>query len=531
MKFFNVLLGLTVFFITVGNAYCQDDKREQYVQRTLSLRAAEDYVGAIAVLDSFLMDHPEEVSLLLLRGDLCLQGANFKEAVNTYSRLIPLEFEPITARINLSYALFMDHKPKKALEMAKAAWEIDQNHKSATVNYFNAMLWNVQTKNAKEFLEANISKLTAADKLVLSARLYTSSGDFKRGLGYYEELVNLEASKHYVKEYGDVLMAKSQVKKSDDLYKANTSILSESDMAAHHQKVKELYKLRSGAQLSFFKDVGGNVRWDYALWSDIVKKSFLEGKVSTGKSVYTAFDANKTTSAYIHLNLKERYSSTLSGNTEVHLQEIRPLEGDKFVGVTGSKMFTYQPNDRRMLGLGYTREILSFTASIINQNIRNNSLGYVTHIMLDGKTGLFSQGNMGKLTDSNEKFQFFGSFYHVFNAEPLVKTGINYSTLHFTNQEITEYFSPDKYKNLELFADLNLKQLPIKHLQIAMQGAAGMQKIEDRKIEKALRFQTELGYQVKDMTIGLKYQSSNVASSTGVGYKFNWLTFNFTYKW
>ncbi|MCU0386176.1 MAG: hypothetical protein MUE38_09115, partial [Flavihumibacter sp.] len=61
--------------------------------------------------------------------------------------------------------------------------------------------------------------------------------------------------------------------------------------------------------------------------------------------------------------------------------------------------------------------------------------------------------------------------------------------------------------------------------------AAGVQQIEKFNWEPALRLQTELGFRHNHFEAALKYQTSNVASTIGTGYKFNWLTFRVVYKW
>jgi hypothetical protein len=58
-----------------------------------------------------------------------------------------------------------------------------------------------------------------------------------------------------------------------------------------------------------------------------------------------------------------------------------------------------------------------------------------------------------------------------------------------------------------------------------------MQKIEQQKWDPAFRFQTELGLRLNRFETALKYQTSNIASTTGTGYKFNWFTARVAWRW
>ena len=93
-----------------------------------------------------------------------------------------------------------------------------------------------------------------------------------------------------------------------------------------------------------------------------------------------------------------------------------------------------------MYGLFVNTDILNYTSSILRQNIRSYSLGYMTHIMFDGENGVYSQGSISTISDGNRKYDFFGSLYHLFSTKPLFKMGINISALHFTDDKVTTYF-------------------------------------------------------------------------------------------
>lgn len=427
--------------------------REQYIQKANQYRKEENYAAAIVQLDSILADNPGDAGILLFKGDLKLQSNLFSEAVETYKRLLPLNFEATITRINLSYALFMNHQPAKALQFAKLAWEKDSSNPNAIVNYFNAMLWNIKTKDAGDFLKQQQHLLTQAQVLVLKARLYTTSGDFNNGLHFYDSLVKAYPNKFYAQEYAEVLLGKKEIQQSSGIVKSHDTLFSANEYKVLQQKLKAAQLQNAGTEFVYFKDVAKNVRIENSLWWQQRDGKKYRFRVSAGMSKFTSAQDEITYAQFGHVGITERWNKKWSGQTDVHLQLIQPTGGKSFSGLTGKQTVQYQPNDRRMFGLTYSTDILNFTASLLGKNIRSNSLGYVTHILITGKTGFYSQGSWAVLNDKNQYQQFFGSLYHLFRTEPTLKAGVNFSAVHYKDNTIKTYFSPNKYFSTETFVD------------------------------------------------------------------------------
>jgi tetratricopeptide (TPR) repeat protein len=525
---------LVLALLTTANVFAQNqtltpEKREGFIQQAAKLRADGNYFAAANVLDSILLNKPDDAPILLFKGDLLLQSNKFSDAVKIYSRLIPLNYEPTIARINLSYALFMAHKPAKALNEAKNAWEGNKEFKNAIVNYFNAMLWNTKTKPAGVFLAEQRSKINESDNLVLNARLNSTAGNYKAGLGFYDSLSRAFPDKNYVKEYAEVLMSKGLVSKAQQVILKNKGLYSDKEFNDFEIKIKESQKRVASSVFSLFNDIGGNKRFsnDYHFMQSDSKK-YPVG-LSAGYSNLSSTQGNSINTKFFHAQLKENWGIALKGETDLHILQITPINTTSFGGYTAKQSIKYQPHDRRMLTLFYSKDILNFTPELYQQNINTNNLGYITHIMVSAKTGVYSQGSRGFFSDKNIKNEVFASLYHLISFFPVFKTGLNFSYLTFKEKTLA-YFSPDSYSNTELFLDLS-GTAPIKFpLKYAVQGGFGLQKIEDRPAEPAMRFQAEMGTNFKSFGTSLKYQTSNVASGTGSGYKFNWLTLTLSYR-
>jgi tetratricopeptide (TPR) repeat protein len=506
-------------------------QREQLIQKAAQYRKDENYEAAIQQLDTILKFNPADAGILLFKGDLQLQSKLYKNAVTTYRLLLPLNYEKTITQINLSYALFMSHQPAKALSFAKNAWQENKTNTNAIVNHFNALLWNIKTKEAAGFLQDNQQLLSAAQVLVLKARLYTTSGDYKNGLNYYDSLVTSYPDKYYVQEYAEVLLGKKEIAQSTTIVKSNDSLFSANEYKAFQQKIEAAQLQNAGTEFNYFKDVAKNIRIENSVWWQQREGRTYRFRLSAGASTITSAQNEKTNAQFANVTINERWNKAWSGETNLHLQLIQPSVGKGFTGLTGKQTVQYQPNDRRMFGVFYSADILNFTASLLEKNIRSNNAGYVTHIMLSGKTGFYSQGSAGVLTDKNQRYQFFGSVYHLFRTEPTLKAGINFSALHFKDSSIKTYFSPNRYLSTEAFADYSTALPNLSKFYLQLQAAAGLQKIENQKWEPAFRFQTELGVRLKHFETALKYQTSNVASAAGTGYKFNWFTMRLIWKW
>lgn len=507
------------------------EAREALISEANRHRAAEQYDAAVGKLNIILSANSSDAPILLFKGDLLLQGKHYREAAETYTKLLPLKYETTIATINLSYALFMNHKPAKALQFARAAWEGNKRHPQAVVNYFNALLWNIKTREAGRFLEQQDSLLTSAQQLVLKARLYTTSGNYEAGLKYYDSLVKTYPDKYYVQEYAEVLLGKKDMENSANTMKSSKMLFSENEFRNYEQKLKASRQQNAGTEMNYFTDIAGNVRIENSVWWQQSEQKKYRFRLSAGHSSITSADGGKTTTQFGHVTIAERWSKAWTGETDLHLQVINAAGSNNFSAVTGQQLVKYQPNDRRMIGVFYSTDILNFTAGLLGNNIRSNNAGYITHLMLNGKNGFYSQGSMGMLSDKNKRLLFFGSLYHLFRTEPTVKTGVNFSALHFSDSSIKNYFSPNRYLSTEVFADYSTALPLLSKFYLQAQAAAGIQQIEKQNWDPAYRFQAEIGFRLKQLEGALKYQTSNVAAGNGTGYQFNWFTFRMLWKW
>jgi tetratricopeptide (TPR) repeat protein len=504
--------------------------REEFIQKALKFREEEKVLDAIESLHQILSKNPSDAQVLLFMGDLYLQAKKFGDAVKVYETLIPLNYESTISKINMSYALFMNRKPAKALKAAHDAWYNDSLNSNAIVNHFNAMLWNIKTKEAEKFLNGNTDKLDLDKILVMKARLLTTSGKYLKGIVFYDSLVHVKEDPNYVMEYLEVLIGKKLYQDANAKIIKYTPILSESQKINIQEKLNGSKHHSAGIKLGAFSDVAQNVRYEQSVFWASGSQSPLQVEASVGTYEVSARNGEKTNNKNGALGVSYKFSPTLESKIGVHFQNIAPESMSSFNAVTSNAAITYNPTDRRMYGLTYNSDVLNFTAELLTKRILSNNIGYVTHIMFDGKTGFFSQGNYGMLNDGNSRMLFFGSFYRLLRTEPTLKTGLNFSRVGFADAQTTLYFAPSNFMSTEVFFDYISPVPHLSKLSLKIQLAAGIQKINDLPWDPSYRSQAELNYKFSGFEMGLMGQMSNVAAASGTGYRFQYFTLNLKRK-
>lgn len=524
---------LTLLLTLLNKSYSQEiqkltaQQREDFIQKANNKRALNQYIEASIFLDSILMHQSNDAPILLYKGDLMLQANLFSKAAKVYLQLIPLNYETTITKINLSYALFMSHKPKQALKYAKNAWENNKTNTNAIINFFNAQLWNINTTSAKAFLKEQQHNLTNNQVHILLARLYTTKGNFTEGLKFYDSATKANDSKFYIQEYVDVLIGKKEYLKAQQIIEANKTKFQVNELNTLLQKLNAKKNQFAGTEISYFTDIANNIRFENKYWWQQGDGNKYQLKMALGFGSIQSNKINKSSTQFAQIQINENWSSTLKGETNFDFHKITTDNQNNFNVFTAQQLIKYQPNDRRMIGLFVKRELLNFTSSLLNQGITSTSYGYITHLILKDKIGFYSEGSHSSISDKNKKLQVFGSLYTLLRTEPTIKTGINFTALHFSDSSIKNYFSPNQYLHSELFVDFSTPLPQTNNYFLQLQIASGFQKIENKKWENASRLQAEIGYRKKRIETTLKFQTSNVSSNNGTGYSFYWYTWNF----
>jgi hypothetical protein len=390
------------------------------------------------------------------------------------------------------------------------------------------MLWNIKTNDATKFLNTQQSLLDRDQVLVMTARLYSNKGHYKKGLNYYETLVDSFPNKHYVREYTEVLLSKQELERATKVLNSARNLFTQDEYQNQLNSIKLFRKDIVGSSLSLYKDIAGNIGISNDYWWQYRKFSKTKLEMRAGWSLLRSKEKDQTTKKYVGFRLNNKLDISLKSQSEIQLQQISFNRDRQYLVLTGQQSFSYQPHDRLNVGLFFKSDILNYTASLLSKNIRSNAFGYRMHFMFSSKSGFYSQGDLGNLSDGNRRAQFFGSLYHLLNRTPLIKTGVNISALSYRNNQITEYFSASRFRSAELFVEYQSNKLGVQGLSLSAQAAMGTQQIEFSNWDPTFRFQAKLSYQHNGINASFQYQTSNVASTHGTGYRFDKLSFSLT---
>ncbi len=480
-------------------------------------------------MDSIVAKNPSDKEMLMLQSDVLLQNKSFCDAIGVLEKLNDFDFQNTLVKINWSYALFMNHKPKKALEKAKEAYNQSPEKSSAIVNVINAHLWNSKTKEARQILEKNASYLSPSEISILKARILSTSGDFREAAIVYDSIAQHSDNSYYVQEAAEVLLSKNFHPKVDSILVQRGELLTHAQSKTINDKIRNSSIHQLGVQQELFHDIGGNNNQKTELFYQQGGRSALRLGVALRHENYSDNWDNEITINRVIPSLQWRISPSWKSDTRLELFQLNTTESNS-IDFMGSQYFNFQANDRRMFSFGYQREVLNYTSEILEKNITSDRLGYKTHWLLTAHTGIFSEGGYAFLSDGNQQTKVFASVYQLLRNFPDLKLGVNGSYLHYTENEGFLYFAPNQFLSTELFAEVRWLNPNWSNFVANLQAAYGVQKIEEHSWEPAYRLDLEAGFRLKHFDLLARYQTSNVASSTGAGYQFDGFTFQLIYK-
>ncbi len=506
------------------------EKKYTLLEEASELRNKENYDQALAKLDYILLQHPDDQDVWMLKSDVLLQKKDFGEASKTLEKLDKMNFKNTQVKINWSYALFMSHRPKKALYMAQKAFEQAPKEKSALINFINAQLWNADTDQATKLLHQHRSLLETSDIEILEARIASTSGDFQKASGLYAALAQSTDNPHYVKEAIELLQSKGYFEESQRIIEAQTELLSPNHKASLVAQKRSQNQHKVGIKQDFFQDIGENQQLKTRIFVQQGGTKRLRLGMALASEKYSE-PISTLKAQRIQLLGNWKINAVLRSESQLEGLQLKGINTEDDIHIVGLQTLVYQPNDRQMLAWSYEYSLLNFTSSILENQIGVHTLGLKNHSMWSAQWGVYSQASYAFFSDQNQQAKIFASVYHLFRNHPTLKLGWNNSYLHYSQQEGFSYFSPHVFLSSELFAELGWKNPNWKHFFLNAQAAYGLQRIEKQNWESAYRFDIEIGWELKHFDLSTRYQTSNIASANGTGYQYDGLSFQLAYKW
>ncbi len=524
-----------------GNANALTSKRYIRMGFAYQKQQQQQYNEAEDLLLENLNDFPTDKETLLNLANLYTITKEAAKAVEAYKQTATTYNDSIVALIGMALAEHCIENEKEALALAEEALTMapHANDSTLTLNaierYIQALIWNRKFNDAKTGIEKSLKTYSNENKiLALRATLRMYTGNFKQSIKDYNTILandsasfdgNLGISNAYF-AYGDINKSYAAIAQTLRIFE------NQKDAVNFENKLNRQFSPSFYEQMSYSFDNGKNV-------SHTTNSAFVF-PISTKLELLLAHQYRKTENTN---SGNQATANRAEGgiNYRVHPQIVlSALAGGTFVksyskdythwtGQFSAKTKPFKLND---LELGYKREIQNYNADLINSELKINHYFLNYNLGTNFKLGWFTQYYFSTQSDNNKRNLLFTSLYYNFLQKPILKGGINYQTIAFKYQIPEQYFSPEKFSAVEVFADFtkDVNTIENKGWLYSLSAAAGYQFTESGDKQLTHRIKAELGYKASGrLALNTYFTQSNIASSTAAGY--NYTEFGIKLKW
>ncbi len=496
------------------------------------------YQEALTLLADNLIDFPNDKDTQLTMANLYLMTNELDKAQKTYESLAVTPKDSITSLLGLSLVAHKMFKEKKALEIATQAKQDVMKFKedkalylSTHERYIQALLWNQKFKVAQQATK-ELEKTYPDTPRVLS--LYAASGmytaHFKRSLDYYSTILAKDASSfdgnlgiaNAYRASGDDMMAYTYAFKTLQYYRKQPDA---------EQLIKTLKKSHTPViqdKTAFSFDNGNNE----ALNTNVK----VEVPVSARWKVAGYYDYRRTKNSVTNTDARSndfglgflyKHSGRISLESRVGVTQANGYTND-FIQVIAEISLKTKPLRLQNLDIIYRRELQNFNADLLNREIIMNNYMLNYNFGTTFNLGWFTQLIYTTQTDENTRQLLFTSLYYTIMKRPVLKAGLNYQYLSFSDQVPTIYFSPSQFNLVEVFAEVVSDAS--KPWYYSASAALGRQFVEEDPASSTFRAEAKAGHRFSDRFNAHLYgKYSNIASATAAGFEYT--EFGFRLRW
>ena len=501
----------------------------------------QKYKEAISFLNENLFDFPNDKETLLNKVNIYLQTKETENAKEIYKQLATNPKDSLLALNGLSLVSHIAEKDKDALEISKKAMseykKVNDSvlTKQTLERFTQALIWNRKFKEAESQITNLVSEYGEENWILsLRATLGMYRSDFKETIADYKQILkkdslsfdgNLGSTNAYFAN-GEIKKAYSGVFKTLSIFK------NQKDAKGFLKKLNKNYTPYIEEKVSYTFDNGDNKAYS--------TNTMVSLPVNTNLSFTANYQYRKTentvtnnsaTSNNFSLGLAYKLHSKITFNAKAGISSADSYSKD-YKQFLAEAFFKVQPFKLQDLEIGYKRDVQNFNADLVNEEISADNLFINYNISTNFKLGWFTQYFYTSQSDENVRNLLFTSLYYNFTSKPAFKGGVNFQYITFKNQVPTVYFSPEKFKAVEVFIDL-LKDEKItepKGVYYGLNAATGFQFIENQEKQSTYRIQAKIGYKFSDRLLANAYGTrSNIASATAAGFTFTEVGFRL--KW
>ncbi len=527
--------------VSQGNPNALVSKKYIYLGYAYQNQQAQNYDKAELLLTKNLELFGDDKDTLLNLANLYLIWNKLDSAKIMYNRLAEQPEHKIIALNGLALVEHLNGKENKALELSTEAYKsltatTDSNiTQQTTERYAQALIWNKKFKASTTLIDTlNTEHSNENWALALRATLNIYKSNFKESLKDYNTILANDSTSF------DGNLGKANVLKAlgyyDDAYTSAENTLkfydNQKDAVNFISKLDHSFAPVLESSASHTYDNGDNKAFAFsnAVEFPLSTKFKLLGNYNyrTTSNTVTDVSANSNNLS-LGLGYQLLPSITFKGTAGITAAK---AESTDYTQLLTDISFNIKSFKRQTLDIGYKRQVESFNAELLDQELVQNNYYANYNLSTNFNLGWFTQLMHTSQNDGNKRNLLFTSLYYNLLPKPALKVGVNYQHITFKEQVPTIYFSPEKFNVYEVFMNVikNEDSAKPKSWFYNLTAAYGYQFIEDDEKQSTYRFQGAFGYKFSERSLLNVYGThSNIASATAAGFTFTEVGLRF--KW
>ncbi|WP_405604373.1 tetratricopeptide repeat protein [Polaribacter sp. Asnod1-A03] len=525
-----------------GNPNALVSKKYMRLGLTNARVQTREYDVAEELLKENLKTFNNDKETLLNLANLYLISNQVEKAKNTYKTIGENPDNKLISLNGISLAYHLDSNDKTALAFSeKALKNIDQNTTETLKNQtiernIQALIWNKKYTEAETKINELLNDSEDPENWMLSLRatLNIYKSDFKKSLSDYNLILKKDSASF------DGNLGKANALKASGYY--NDAYKSAENTLNFYDNQKDASNFIKQLDLSFTPNIETNASYSYDNGDNEAYSYTANSEIPFSTKFKVLANYNHRTTSNSITDLKATTNNLLLG---VSYQLLNNLTLKSTFGVTSSNSdenkynqfitdisLNIKPFKLQNLEVGYKRDIQSFNAALLNEEIVQNNLILNYSLNTNFNLGWFTQYYYTFQSDDNARNLLFTSLYYNILSKPSLKGGLNYQNISFKLQVPETYFSPSKFNAAEIFIDLIKDENAAKNKEwfYGLTAATGFQYIEDEEKQSTYRIQGKIGYRFSERSIINIYGlQSNIASAVASG--FTYTEFGLRFKW
>ncbi|MCG1036563.1 tetratricopeptide repeat protein [Polaribacter sargassicola] len=505
-----------------------------------------EYNIAENLLKENLKTFNNDKETLLNLANLYLISNQIEKAKKTYEIIGENKENKLISLNGISLAYHLKGNEKNALNISeKALNSIDENTSETLKNQtiernIQALIWNKKYADAESEINKLLENNEDPKKWILSLRatLNIYKSDFKKSLTDYNLILKKDSASF------DGNLGKANALKASGYFKE--AYKSAENTLLFYENQKDATNFIKQLDLSFTPNVETKATYSFDNGDNKAYSYTANSEIPFSTKFKLLANYNYRTTSNDATNLSAITNNLLFGASYQLLNNLT-LKGSFGVTASNSDENKYnqfitdislniKPFKLQNLEVGYKRDVQSFNAALLNEEIVQNNMILNYSLNTNFNLGWFTQYYYTFQSDDNARNLLFTSLYYNILSKPSLKGGINYQNISFKLQVPETYFSPSKFNAVEVFIDLIKDENAAKNKELfyGLTAATGLQYIEEDDALSTYRIQGKLGYKFSERALinfyGLK---SNIASAvaTAGSTGFTYTEFGFRFKW